>query len=104
MDETRPQTERLIRLADVPSLAWLPARRNGARLGLSTVHRWAATGIRGHRLRTVRVGAALSTTEAWLMEFFEQLAGDGSAPVIASHAKRKQEIRRAERALEEAGI
>ena len=99
--------EKLIVLADVPALPWLPKRP-----GLSTVHRWAATGVRGHRLRTVRVGASLATTEGWLMEFFERSAGNPSpapaaaagAPHVRTRTQRDRAVARAERELEQAGI
>ena len=93
----------MIRLAQVPSLTWLPTRA-GKRIGLSTVHRWAATGLQGVRLRTVRVGGALCTTEAWLWEFFESL--NDPAPHSAGRTPRQRERarERAKRELEQAGL
>src|SRR5688500_878710 len=79
----------LIRLADVPGLDGMPRRdvkpvgsapAHRSPVSLATVHRWAASGLKGHKLRTVRAGGALVTTEAWIIEFFEALAGaDGPA-------------------------
>ena len=53
-------------------LPWLPLR-DGRPISLATIDRWVAKGLRGARLRTVRVGGALATTESWLMTFFEAL-------------------------------
>jgi hypothetical protein len=70
---------KLIRLNDVPKLAWIPPRRRGSRLAIATVHRWCSKGRNGIRLRHVSAGGTRCTTEAWLMEFFEALAGAETA-------------------------
>ena len=67
--------DRLIRLNDVPKIPWLPRRRGGARLAIATVHRWCTAGVGGCRLRHVRAGGVRCTTDAWLRQFFESLAG-----------------------------
>jgi len=99
-----PAAERLIRLADVPSLPWLPLR-SGKRLSLPTVYRWAQRGLRGVKLRTVRVGSCQCTSEAWLWDFFNRLsnpaggAGEGRPP---TPRQREDAIDNADRALERA--
>lgn len=68
-----PQDGKLIRLADVPGLSWLPTRRANTRLSISTVYDWAGRGLRGLKLETVSVGNVKCTTEAALLRFFERL-------------------------------
>jgi hypothetical protein len=98
-------TPTLIRLADVPGLAWLPKRREGTRLSLSTIHRWAAEGLNGTKLRTLRVGATLCTTEEWLLDFFGALTHEPDAtPSRRTPTQRERARERARRELEEAGI
>ena len=65
--------EKLIRLGDVPRLDWLPNRRAGSRLNVSTVWRWALRGCAGVKLATVSVGGTLATTESDLQTFFYQV-------------------------------
>jgi hypothetical protein len=101
-DDTGP----LIRLADVADLPWIPRRRRGRKLSFVTVWRWALRGRGGRRLRVVRVGGTLCTSEAWLREFFESLAANDPmpAPTIRTPARRQREVEAAEAELEEAGI
>ncbi|QDU30690.1 hypothetical protein ETAA8_58370 [Anatilimnocola aggregata] len=40
----------------------------------STVARWALRGLRGRRLRSVRIGATLCTTATWLSEFIAEIS------------------------------
>ena len=50
--------EKLIRLVDVPKLAWLPWP-----LTAQAVHGWWRRGVRGVRLETVAVGGTRCTSE-----------------------------------------
>jgi hypothetical protein len=93
------KNETLIRLADVPKLKWLPGRRGGRRLNVSTVFRWTQP-HRQIRLEAVRVGGALCTTEAALMRFFERQAN----PAAAQPLDNTKAHERAERDLDAAGI
>src|SRR5688572_7673404 len=97
MPENEP--EPLIPLSEVPDLAWFPRRP-----GLSTVHRWAATGCGGVVLRTIRFGSARCTTATWLMEFFEGCETKKSPDPFRTPAKRERERKAAESRLDEAGI
>lgn len=36
---------------------------------LATLHRWTTRGVRGVRLKSVRAGHRVYTTEAWVQEF-----------------------------------
>jgi hypothetical protein len=92
--------ERFIRLQDVPALPWLP---NGKPIHPSTVYRWCQRGVKGRKLRTARVGAALVTREDWLMDFCGLL--DNKPPALTPTTRQRQRaIRQAERELSEAGI
>ena len=92
--------EKLIFLADVSKLEWLP-RRNGKSIHIATVYRWANSGVRGRKLRTVLVGGSLATTESWVQDFFEINPRPSPPPVSRKRAKA---IEKAERELEEYGI
>ena len=97
--------DRLIRLNDVSDIPWLPARRGGAKLHVSTVWRWAMRGLHGHRLRTVRAGGTLCTSDMWLREFFEALGRPGPGePMPRTPRRRRQEIASAQKRLTEQGI
>ncbi|MGC8541887.1 MAG: DUF1580 domain-containing protein [Phycisphaerae bacterium] len=100
-NDTPPQ--KLIALREVPALPWLPARRTGATLRVSTVIRWAQRGVGGRRLRTVRVGGTLCTSEPWLLEFFAAGAPAEPQQYSATPARRQREIARARRELAAAG-
>jgi hypothetical protein len=105
MKSHTPESEILMRLCDVPSLAWLPRRRKGARLNFSTVWRWALRGVHGIRLRTVVVGGTRCTSERWLREFFAALAGNPiTTPAIRTPARRQREIAQAQEELRAHGI
>lgn len=61
----------------------LPSGRSGKRLNRATLWRWALTGLRGgRRLRTVAMGAARMTCDAWVWEFLTQ-AGEAQTPLRA---------------------
>ena len=99
---------RLIRLANVPAIGWLP-RRSGKPVSkpvsLSSVHRWVAKGVHGVKLRSMRVGCALCTTEAWLLEFFEALSEPTTVQPARGTPRRREAAReKAKRELERAGI
>ena len=104
----RPETEiptpqKLIALREIPALPWLPTRRADTKLALPTVIRWAQHGIGGRKLRCVRVGGCLCTSEAWLMEFFEGGAPSAEKPSTFTPARRRREIDRAKSELAAAG-
>jgi hypothetical protein len=96
------QNETLIRLADIPRLKWLPLRKSGCRLHLSTIYRWQQRGLNGIRLETVQVGGTRCTTEAALLRFFAALQDDESA--ASSIPISQSRLARAERVLDRAVI
>lgn len=66
-------TERLIPLKDVPKLEFLPQRRAGSRLAVSTVFRWTLNSRHGRRLESVMVGGMRCTSLQALQRFFNTL-------------------------------
>jgi len=89
------------------------AQRTPGRPSVGTIWRWARCGIRtraGHtvRLRHVRVGGRVYTTDAWLQDFFNEVAEDDTTRwQHRNRLTRRERIRKhqeAETALEEAGL
>jgi len=68
--------DRLIAFRDVPSLDFIPLRRGGSKLNTATLYRWAIKGVKGIKLRAVRVGGQFATRQDWLHQFFEQLGDE----------------------------
>lgn len=100
----REDQDSLIPLADVPKLRWLPCR-NGKRVHVSTVFRWADSGIGGIRLEFVQVGGVRCTTVAYLMDFFRRLRSGGRrARSGQATPRRTKQLQQIERALDEEGI
>lgn len=65
----------LIPLRAARNLPELPKRPS-----LNAITRWAITGLKGHRLRTLCVGRQRFTSARWLFEFFEAVA---AGPAVA---------------------
>jgi hypothetical protein len=81
-------------------------------LGLSTMtlRRWCDPGIRGHRLKSLRLGGQIRTTRVWLEEFIAAMneqeqaqpsVASAPSPARARHGSRHAE---AERRLAELGV
>ncbi len=98
-----PAEERPIRLQDVPKITWLPGRRSGSRLNVSTVFRWCQIGCRGQRLEAIRIGGALCTSEAALKRFFARLT-DPTKPGSMTPAQRSKQNAKDEAELVKAGF
>lgn len=68
------EREHCFRLTEAPKHVPL---RNGRRVHVSTLFRWAQRGVRGCKLEAIRIGGALHTSQQALQRFAEQLtAGD----------------------------
>jgi hypothetical protein len=97
-------TEELGRLAH--AVRWVPGRRDGKRVHISTLIRWATSGVRGVKLETVRLGGALFTSREAIQRFAERLtAAQAGAPEptrTVAAARRSHDA--AMRACDEAGI
>lgn len=98
-----PLSEQLISLTEAASL--LPRRRRGRKASPSTCYRWSQTGVRGVVLETVQVGGTRCTSREALARFFAALSNldsPKSAPV-ATPARRKQQVEKAEAYCKKAG-
>src|SRR5687767_10871131 len=89
-----PITEKPIPLAHVPKIKWLPCRRRGRNLHISTVFRWS-NGLRGVKLETLQIGGTRCTSEQALRRFFSRLT-DPKAPVPRSNGDRGRQKAEAE--------
>jgi hypothetical protein len=98
--------ETVFPLGDVPK--HLSIIRGGKKLHKATAFRWAARGIRGVKLETIRVGGSLCTTLRALQEFCERLSQtDGqpaAMPSIRTPAARARALAKAEAELTRLGI
>lgn len=65
--------EKLLTLAEAARHPSLPARRRGKRVHVSSLYRYAKTGIRGVKLEVVRFAGNLCTSEKALQRFCEAL-------------------------------
>jgi hypothetical protein len=88
--------ETLLRLSELPK--YIPRGRTGQLRHVSTVYRYALRGVRGVRLRTVRLPDGLYTTfEAWNQFVRELTATNEPRPTVStsvppSQAKRHQAV------------
>ena len=101
-----PPREDLMTLSQARDI--LPTGRGGARRSTSTLWRWASKGIRGRKLRVIKIGRVAHTTRRWLFEFFQDLADYMPANLLDSkqaHPTRdSRSLRDAEEELDGLGI
>lgn len=100
-------SEIVLSLSEAAKHRALPRRRKGKRPCVSTLYRWSTSGCNGVRLETIRVGGTLCTSVEAIQRFAERLtAADPrvSTPMAVTPARRRREIARAERELEQDGI
>jgi hypothetical protein len=96
------ESESPISLAAVVRLPMV--QRDGRKLHVSTVIRWASVGIAGVKLETVRLPGGRVTTVAAVKRFFERLTNPQAAAPAASPESRQRSIASADRELVAAGI
>jgi hypothetical protein len=75
-----PASEQVVPLSHVPKLGLIPARRNGARLNVRPVYRWATTGLRGVRLESLMIGGQRVTSCEALTRFFAAVSARPTRP------------------------
>jgi hypothetical protein len=77
-------------------------RINGNRIHTSTLYRWTQR-IKGPKLRYLRIGRKIVTTESWMQQFFCALATADTAQSDRQHAhvKHKRRPRPAQRKAEQ---
>jgi Protein of unknown function (DUF1580) len=98
------QSEHLIPFAAVPRLPRLPSRRRGARLAISTIHRWRHPGVRGVRLEAIRCGGTWCTTAEALQRFFDRLGAAAEQPRQGASHQRGRDLSAVDQALDSEGI
>ncbi len=99
--------EQVLSLAQAAKHPALPRRRAGKRVHIATLHRWATRGCRGIQLETIRFGGTRCTSLEAVQRFCERLSDADpcvSAQISVTPARRRREIARAEKELEQAGI
>jgi len=80
--------ETLVRLNQVPQL--LPPKSDGRRVGISTVYRWVARGVRGTRLETVSAPWGQITSKEAVERFLTKL----SPSTVEEHRRHSTRRRR----------
>jgi hypothetical protein len=98
--------ERLIRLPEVVRIPWLPSRREGRKLNISTVFRWAKIGLGANRIRleTVKAAGSLCTSEEAVKRFFERLSNPNAKQNSPTPSQSRRSQIAAEKELEAAGV
>jgi hypothetical protein len=90
-----PPHEQLIPLSQVPKLSFIPKRKNGKRIHVSTIFRWAQRGIGGIQLQTWQVGGTKCTTIDALDHFFacgKTASAISGTPSTLTSLKRSKQI------------
>ncbi len=82
----------------------LPKRRAGKRPHVSTLYRWAQSGIDGVKLEVIRVGGTLCTSLESLQRFCERCTDPTITPSRTTPKARQREIDSAVAELSEVGI
>src|SRR5262245_58647379 len=91
MEADSVQLNELIPLTEACRL--LP-KRNGRHPSLASLRRWAASGIRGKRLRAARVGGRYYTTREWLEQFILTTDSPDYSGVQLPGRREQQEVYR----------
>ena len=82
-------------------------QRDGRRLHIATIYRWATRGCRGQVLETVIQGSARVTTREAIDRFFSRLSGEldspEAEPQTRTPSRRQRDSARAEKSLAAAG-
>src|SRR5262245_8049674 len=86
--------EPLITLTEAAAL--VPRRRRGRKTSVTTLYRWASSGIRGIVLETLQAGGSRCTSVRALQRFFDSLSGGVGTP--SRPVTRRDEGRRAKAA------
>ena len=102
------RAEEIFSLTAATKLPCFRNRRGGKPINVSTLWRWATTGVRGIKLETIMAGGSRATSLAAIERFFEALTVQADGPTVAEPPRqtkrRRQQIEAAERRLTQAGI
>jgi len=77
--------------------------RTGNHISLCTMHRWRTRGVGGVVLETAKIGGTVVTTSEAVLRFVERLSQNKNASIRPA-SNRRQQIARAEKRLDEAGV
>ena len=77
---------------DVFPLSQASKRLRGRRVHPSTVWRWVQRGIRGHKLKTIKIGGVTCTSESALRFFFNSISNEKPLTIKKPFANNKQAI------------
>jgi hypothetical protein len=94
--------EQSLTLNEARTLPFLKGRR-GNRISLCTMHRWRTRGVGGVVLETARVGGTIVTTTEAVLRFIDRLSQRNDTSTRPS-PNRRQQLVRAEKRLDQAGI
>jgi hypothetical protein len=97
------QNEQTLRLHDARKLKWLKGR-DGGRVDIGTLRRWALKGIKGIKLETVRIGTTTYTSIESCLRFIERLSNTQGERPICHTSQRRHELATADKKLDQAGI
>src|SRR5688572_24604688 len=89
--------DELLTLAEVASL--LPGRRRGRSMSPRVLLRWALGGLRGQRLRTLRIGQRHVVAVGELRRFLAATAPGGATSEVRTSAAAEQRLRARRAAL-----
>lgn len=92
-----------IRLKDLPAHPLVP-RRDGRKVHISVVHRWALAGLKGVRLETARCGGARCTTASAIHRFYRRSSGVETSPTAPTPHRREKQLALVETELEGCGL
>jgi hypothetical protein len=70
--------------------SYVPRRRRGRKASVTTLYRWATTGVRGILLETIQIGGSRCTSVAALQRFFDRLTQ--ARPVVDVPERNSQAV------------
>lgn len=75
-------------LGETLPLVEVAQRVLGRKMHPNTLTRWRLSGVRGVKLRCLRIGARWHTTTQWFREFLAELNGEKTQPIQRPDAER----------------
>jgi hypothetical protein len=71
---------------------------------IATIVRWTQRGVRGHVLKSYRLGGQYYIDREAIIEFLQAINGGGLPPTNEVQAREEEKRRRVDEALDKAGI
>ena len=97
-----PQSETLKTKNEARRLPWMKGRYGNA-VSLATLERWMTRGVGGVVLESCRIGGTTYTSDEATIRFLDRLNSAGQ-PATRPASQRRQQVARADRRLDDAGI